>query len=400
MKMIRTLVLSVTVLLCHLFVCNNNDSNNNNIQAFVMVVRRSYKTATTRVNLHRFNGGYDPESPLTWTPKQAAEFTIFHEGSPQYAGMQLKTAIKHWSGENLAEFLTRLYLGQKVSSNDNDIDHNNRKELVYEPQNVRSPQWKGLNTREGIFALKDLLKEALSKESLSAREISRFAQEFFLKEYKWPSKNLQLTTSNSSQSEVVFENDSFYTLGHARTLARIIWSVRKERNFDFTWEDIVLMVTLPEKNDKDRETTPFQLIEFFQTIASGTPLTAKDKANIVKRMAMSGWCAGSIPRFMAELLPVETMNQNHTVSEIGIAVGNSFLDFPSALEEKKDDEQEKKIGIIGGTDEGQSLKSAKEIVQSEYEELVQSYWKKVEVPTPKNTQSAEYATVYSSSKQK
>jgi len=298
-----------------------------------------------------------------------------------------------------AEFLTRLYLGQKVSSSDNDIDHNNRKELVYEPQNVRSPQWKGLNTREGIFALKDLLKEALSKESLSAQEISRFAEEFFLKEYKWPSKNLQLTTSNSSQSEIVFENDSFYTLGHARTLARIIWSVRQERNFDFTWNDIVLMVTLPEKNDKNRETTSIQLIEFFQTIAAGIPLTAKDKANIVNRMAMSGWCAGSIPRFMAELLPVETINQNHSVSEIGIVVGNSFLDFPSALEEKEDEEQEKQIGVVGGTDEGQSLKSAKENIRSEYEELVQSYWKKVEVPTLKKTQSAEYDTVCSSSKQ-
>jgi hypothetical protein len=401
MEMLRSLVLIATISLCHSFVWNNN----NNIQAFVAVVRRSYKTASTQLNPHRFNGGYDPGSPLTWTPQQAAEFTIFHEGSPQHAGMQLKTAIKHWSGENLAEFLTRLYLGHQISSNSNDIDHENKNKLVYEPQNVRSPQWKGLDTREGIFALKDLLKEALSKDSLSAQEVSRFAERFFLKEYKWPSQKQPFTTtSNKSQSaaaaaaaaaEVVFENDSFYSLGHARTLARIILSVRKEQSLDdFNWYDFVLMITLPEKNDNNRETAPMKLIEFFQTIAASVAFTTKDKADIVNRMAMSGWQPGSIPKFMAELFPEETMNDNHSVCEMRMVVGDSFLDFPSSalvvgVEEDKEQEKQVVAATTGDTyDEGQSLKSAKEIVKSEYEELVQSYWKKVEVPrTKKNSKT-------------
>jgi hypothetical protein len=391
MKILRSLVLIATIFLCHSFVWNNN----NNIQAFVAVVRRSYKTASTQLNPHRFNGGYDPGSPLTWTPQQAAEFTIFHDGSPQHAGMQLKTAIKHWSGENLAEFLTRLYLGHQVSSNSNDIDHEDKNKLVYEPKNVRSPQWKGLDTREGIFALKDLLKEALSKESLSAQEISRLAEEFFLKEYKWPSQKQQFkTTSNNSQSaaaaEIIFENDSFYSLGHARTLARIILSVRREQSLDdFNWYDFVLMITLPERNDNNRETAPMKLIEFFQTIAASVAFTTKDKADIVNRMAMSGWQPGSIPKFMAELFPEESMNDNHSVCEMRMVVGDSFLDFPSSALVKEDKEQEKQVTATGDAyNEGRSLKSANEIVKSEYEELVQSYWKKVEVPiTKKNSKT-------------
>ena len=400
--MLRSLVLTATIFLCHSFVWNNN----NNIQAFVAVVRRSYKTASTQLNLHRFNGGYDPGSPLTWTPQQAAEFTIFHDGSPQHAGMQLKTAIKHWSGENLAEFLTRLYLGHEVSSNSNDIDHEDKNKLIYEPKNVRSPQWKGLDTREGIFALKDLLKEALSKESLSAQEISRFAEEFLLKEYKWPSKKQQFTaTINDSQSaaaaasEIIFENDSFYSLGHARTLARIILSVRKEQSLDdYNWYDFVLMITLPERNDNNRETAPMKMIEFFQTIAASVAFTTKDKADIVNRMAMSGWQPGSIPKFMAELFPEESMNDNHSVCEMRMVVGDSFLDFPSSAQVKEDKEQEKQVIATGNAyNEGESLKSAKEIVESEYEELVQSYWKKVEVPiTKKNSKTKLISNTVSS----
>ena len=374
----------------------------------------------THLHPHRFNGGYDPTSPLTWTPQQAAEFTIFHDGSPEHAGMQLRTAVQHWSGTDLAEFLTRLYLGHLEIDTDKTSSHSDydnvgkKKRIVYEPQNVRCPQWEGLETREGIFALKGLLREALSKESLSAQEISRFAEAFLLKDYRWPSsigqnkskskmtpKNITISDSQS-RVEVVFEQGSFYGLGHARTLARVMLAVRKERGYhEFNWNDIALMVTLPEKRDEDREITPLQLIEFLRTIAAYTPLTATDKANIVQRMAISGWSSGSIPGFMTELFSAETLSQNHAVDQMCRLQGDSFFDFPAAatIKSERESKKEKKNaaaiavakarakGIVKDDDKipgkasSKILGNAKDSEGSEYEELVQSYWKKVEVTT-------------------
>jgi len=374
----------------------------------------------TRLHPHRFNGGYDPTSPLTWTPQQAAEFTIFHDGSPEHAGMQLRTAVQHWSGTDLAEFLTRLYLGHLEIDTDKTGSHSDydsvskKKRIVYEPQNVRSPQWEGLETREGIFALKGLLREALSKELLSAQEISRFAEAFLLKDYIWPSsigqsksqtkltpKNITISDSQS-RVEVVFDQSSFYSLGHARTLARVMLAVRKDRGYhEFNWNDIALMVTLPEKRDEDREITPLQLIEFLRTIAAYTPLTATDKANIVQRMAISGWSSGSIPGFMAELFPDETLSQNHMVDQMCRLQGDSFFDFPAAatIKSERESTKEKKNaaaiavakarakGVVKNDNEipgktpSKILGNAKDSEGSEYEELVQSYWKKVEVTT-------------------
>ena len=290
---------------------------------------------------HRFNGGYDAASPLTWTPQQAAEFTIFHDGTPQHAGMQLKSTIQHWHGDDLAQFLTRLYLGQledDTTTNEGE-GHRSGKKVVYEPKNVRNPRWKGLETREGILALKDLLKESLSKEALSAQEIARFAESFLLKDYRWPlpMPKANATSANETLAEIIskprkieFENDSFYSLGHSRTIARILLAIRRERGYDeFNWNDIALMVTLPEKRDEDREETPMQMIDFFRTITAYTSLTAADKAMIVQRMAMSGWLSKSIPNFMAKLLPEETLTENHSVDEIWRLQGDAFLDFPS-----------------------------------------------------------------------
>ena len=224
--------------------------------------RVSYCSASTRLYPHRFNGGYDPSSPLTWTPQQAAEFTIFHHGSPEYIGMQLRSTIQHWSGKDLAEFLTRLYLGQPLAEQQTQIGqqtsstsspwssfvvtHNHRgdrqentKKLRYEPNNVRTPQWKGLDSREGILALQSLLKEALSYDVLDPQEIARFAEAFLLKEYKWPKQGMEQTqtsTNNMTYSKqekkdqklmILFEQDSFYSRGHAKTLARVLWSVQK-----------------------------------------------------------------------------------------------------------------------------------------------------------------------------
>jgi len=215
--------------------------------------------------------------------------------------------------------------------------------------------------------------------------------------------------SNSQSAEVVFEQDSFYSSGHARTLARVLLAVRKERGYEeFNWNDIALMVTLPEKRDEDREVTPMKLIDFFRTISACIPLTATDKTNIVHRMAMSGWWSGSIPKFMVELLPAETMSDNHSVDEMSRLQGDSFFDFPAAatVRNVRQDQRDAAatiaatiaaavVAVAEETDEDQEIMSSKvstsaeDTVQSEYEELVQSYWKKVEVPTTKTKRQTD-----------
>jgi len=399
-----------SIFLCPVSVWSSSPTNVPTFIGMAVDRGRRFESKTrqgTELHPHRFNGGYDPASPLTWTPQQAAEFTIFHEGTAQHAGMQLRTTIQHWSGADLAEFLTRLYLGHKVTDIENSsLAYKSTTNIRYEPQNVRTPQWEGLETREGIFALKDLLKEALSKESLSAQEISRFAEDFLLKEYRWPSLIQQSKSTSTSSGaslsnlqlgEVVFEQDSFYSLGHARTIARILLAVQKERGYDeLTCNDIAVMVTLPEKRDEDREAIPMKMIDFFRTITAYTTLTATDKANIVQRMAVSGWLPGSIPKFMAELFPAETLSDNHSVDEMWRLQGDAFFDFPAAAtvfetnakKEKKNtsaiDIAVAKVAKVIGKGHSTPLfkrpRSAKDI---EYEELVKSYWKKVEVTATK-----------------
>ena len=358
----------------------------------------------TKLHPHRFNGGYDPTSPLTWTPHQAAEFTIFHEGTPQHAGMQLKPAISHWSGIDLAEYLTRLYLGQ-LTTVDQNYSYNTTKKVVYEPKNVRTPQWEGLDTREGILALKDLLKEALSKDSLSAQEISRFAEAFLLKEYRWPSiiqksnsTSSGASISNSKSGNVVFEHDSFYSLGHAPTIARVLLAVRKERGYNgLNWNDIASMVVLPERRDEDRVEIPMKMIDFFRSISASIPLSTLDEANIVQRLAIAGWLPSTIPRFMTELIPARTRSENHYVDEIMRLQGDSFLDFPGGATVFETNSSKvnnssaielaiaKVARVVDKKSEKSPSKESKESimktndVRSEYEDLVQSYWEKVEV---------------------
>ncbi len=405
--MILTVSILSAILLCQTLIWNRSPRS---AHAFVDVAVdhgrsrfQGLSRRSTQLHPHRFNGGYDPASPLAWTPQQAAEFTIFHEGTPHHAGMQLRSTIQHWGGADLAEFLTRLYLGDLVNDTAND-DNRSGKRVVYEPRNVRTPRWEGLDTREGVLALKDLLKESLSKESLSAQEISRFAEAFLLKDYRWPvpiqKSNTTSTTgslSNSESTKIVFENDSFYSLGHSKTIARILLAVRKERGYDeFNSNDIALMVTLPEQRDKDREEIPMLMIDFLKAVSSYTSLTASDKANIVQRMAMSGWLSTSIPNFMAKLLPEEPLSENHSVDEIWKSQGDAFLDFPTKADVFETNAKKKieisaidlavaKVAkVVGKKRSSQSSSekpstAAKDTVGSEFDELVQSYWKKVEV---------------------
>jgi hypothetical protein len=375
----------------------------------------SYSSLTS-LKLHRFNGGYDPASPLRWTPQEAAEFTIFHQGEPLYIGLQLRMAIQRWTGTDLAEFLTRLYLGQKVEAEQHssrfpslspatlgeESKHRETKSrIVYEPRNVRTPKWKGLETREGVLALKELLKEALSPDTMDSREIARFAEVFLLKEYKWPNQNLNSTIgltpinllpkNNGTARKILFEGDSFYTQGHSRTIARILLWIRKERSTPFKWEDIVVMVTLLEHEHK--EARPMQLKDFYETLVAHIPLTTKEKTRMVERLALGGWSSSDIPKFMAMILPEDSQKVNTTMLEDGL-----FRDIPSAAErdaqnervssDDDDDENEEDDQFRLETTEEQvllvsRLKRATLSLRSEYDQLVQSYWKQLERPNGK-----------------
>jgi hypothetical protein len=370
---------------------------------------------TTSLHPHRFNGGYDPASPLTWTPKAAAEFTIFHESpsTPEFIGMQLRTAIQHWSGTDLAEFLTRLYLGERAEpvaypkiadpspwsmGQESKIQLPQQNKLVYEPENVRAPRWKGLKTREGILALKVLLKEAVSMDTLEAKEVARFAEAFLLKEYKWP------TRREDKEGEIVFEQDSFYTQGHAKTLARLFWSIRKEKASAYDHNDFVAMVTLPEKEKK--ETAALQLEEFFQTLMAQASLTEEDKATMVQRLAIGGWSPSAIPKFTVLAGLSSKATKNSTALEIAVA-DDSFLDFPSAHDAQKKTDGKKvtkdvveeiieKLGdnstdLVLSEEQvllSSQLRRARATISLEYDKLVNSYWKQVEIPNQKKRPNA------------
>lgn len=367
--------------------------NHHVVDAFVAVVpgrpRFSPTTTTTKISSppsltilhpHRFNGGYDPSTPLTWTPQQAAMFVMFHHGEPKYAGLQLKTAIQHWSGFDLAEFLTRLYLGQPCSSNGSNLQEQER-QVMYEPQNVRSPQWKGLETREGIVALKDLLTAALAEETLQAREVARFADAFLLKEYKWPAPRRspdenehEVGYSNdgttTKEGVVAFECDSFDSQGHSVALAHVLWAARQESmGTPYTWDDIVGMTTLPELEDK--EAMPMQLTDFFKTLIALMPMSAADRASMVQGMALGGWEAANLSTFMAKMFPSELGDDDDERSSI---TNWSFLHSNNIIIDEED------YSTIEETRQKISARTAQNDMQSEFDQLVQDYWKRTEIP--------------------
>jgi len=352
---------------------------------------------TTVLFPHRFNGGYDASAPLTWTPQQAAEFVMFHPcEEPKYVGQQLKPAIQHWSGFDLAEFLTRLYLGDPRNDSDDtdgggsfstsnymEAGQGQGRSVVYEPQNVRSPKWHGLHTKEGISALADLLKEALSAETLDPRELSRFAEEFFLKEYKWPvsqthqddriNDDEQVPIGMAMPPIVEFESDTFYSLGHSATFAHVLWAARKSSlGTGLTWDDLVAMITLPEFDEKD--VVPMQMINFYKTISSLMYLTNKDRASVVNGMAIGGWEASKIPIFVSQILPLDFDDQ----SAMDTALDEwRFLHDDRLRSEQKSPLEEK----IASNTKPKTTSQLFQGMESEFDELVQEYWSRTEIPT-------------------
>ena len=353
------------------------------------IARSTTSVSSTVLFPHRFNGGYDASAPLTWTPQQAAEFVMFHPcEEPKYVGQQLRPAIQHWSGFDLAEFLTRLYLGDprddsdETGGSDSSVRGQGRS-VVYEPQNVRSPKWNGLHTKEGISALTELLKEALSSETLDPREISRFAEEFFLKEYKWPvsqthpddgiNNDQQVPIGMAMSPVVEFESDSFYSLGHSVTFAHVLWVARKScLGVGMTWDDLVAMITLPEFDKKD--VVPMQMIDFYKTISSLMHLTNKDRASLVNGMAIGGWEASNIPIFVSQILPLDFDDQ----SAMDAALDEwRFLHEDGVRPERASPLKE----TITFDRKPKSTSQMFQGTESEFDELVQEYWSRTEIPT-------------------
>merc|ERR1712032_1049630 len=103
-------------------------------------------------------------------------------------------------------------------------------------------------------------------------------------------------------------------------------------------------------------------------------------------MAISGWLPESIPKCMTKLLPTESVSEYHSLSKMARLLEDESLDFPVARVKDANEDQSNIFTAVKDANKEQVLPSAKDTMQSEYEELVQSYWKKVEVSTRKRMQ--------------
>ncbi len=255
---------------------------------------------------HSFTG-YDPgvSGVISWSPSEAAEFIVWHHGEPKQAGMQLSPMIKNWSGDDVGEFLSRLFLG-KVIKEENKVS--------FCPSNVRNPQWLGLGDK-GFIAMEELLFHALPDSVLTPEALSRCAQEFLTKEHRWPAKIDGCKEDDRSKDKdkdkeidrknkdggVQFESDTFASLGYSAQFARVLGSVRRERISEFTADDIVKMLTLPEHGDKAHGYA--HMPDFFNNL--GVKLTASQKVATVERLALSGWAPSTLAKFVCSIGEIE-----------------------------------------------------------------------------------------------
>lgn len=261
---------------------------------------------------HQFNGGYDAsKAGVSWNPMQASEFVIWHSGSAEAAGRQLQPLIQHWTGTDVGEFLTRLYLGEadRVES-----------KLTFESRNVRSPQWKGLD-EDGRIALRELLKVCLPPRVLEAAEIARFAETFLLKEHTWPASAVGDKDTNKAK----LEKDSFATLGHTAAIAKLIGELRLEKHGEFTADDVLEMVLLPEIDVHDSKL--LKLHDFFFHV--GIRLTPMEKIDIVQGMAKGGWGPANIAKFISNIEEIPEHEKPRPTKSSFPAPITSFLPFPS-----------------------------------------------------------------------
>lgn len=223
---------------------------------------------------------------MKWNAAQASEFLSWNADDAEKAGKQLAPMIQHWGGNDVGEFLTRMYLGE-VNQNDFTIS--------YHPSNVRNPQWLGLG-EDGLRFITLFFREALPPQTLEAQEITRFARYFLLKEHKWPSSS-STTTNGTTNGESIFETDSFMKQGHGPNMARIFGYLRRERLGDFTSDDVIDLISIPEQPDKNQ--IIIQLGDFFGNL--GIQLTSMEKIMTVESLAMQGCSPGLIARLVSTI---------------------------------------------------------------------------------------------------
>jgi hypothetical protein len=252
--------------------------------AFVVAPKTTSTSSTTSSTIlfpHQFNGGYDAAMTIKWNPLQAAEFVLWHMGAPQDAGMQLAPMIPHWSGTDVGEFLTRIYLGETIFE---------QRKVSYDSKNVRTPQWRGLG-QQGLEALHSLLSKALPNDVLTTVELARFGEAFLLNHHKWPKLKA------SRDREIEFEGDTFASRGHGKDIAQVFGAIRHARIGGFSPSEVVSMVVLPENSEKEKGY--LQLTDFFGNL--GIILTSADTATVVEGMARGGWAPANIAHFMSEI---------------------------------------------------------------------------------------------------
>ena len=248
---------------------------------------------------------YDPDS-VTWNPSQAAEFVMWHKGSPEYAGMQLSPMVANWGGLELGEFLTRLYLG--VPKEDDFSVH-------YDPRKVQDPQWKGLDD-DGATALLQLLDLAMSSDNLEPSEMGRAAFLFLLEKHEW----------QSEKKAIELPSSTFARQGHSVTLAKVFGELRKQRIGEFTVDDVVKMLTIPECRDKSKI---LQMVDFYTHL--GIELGAAELAEAVEGLALAGWDPTGIALFagaVEEKLGIK-------IQTPGLALTGSAVDVNVEEEKRK-----------------------------------------------------------------
>lgn len=249
-------------------------------------------------NTHQFNGGYDAsdvQSSAKWSPREASEFVIWHMSDDyEEVGRQLSPLIPNWSGKDLGEFLTRLYLGETTE----DF------EISFESRNVRTPQWRGLDTPQGIDCLKDLLRTALPDDLLKEPiDMASVAQVFLWKEHTWPVQVIDGTSSKDSDKKQL-ERDSFASRGYTGIIVQVWMELREERgrkrNFLYSADDVLQMVPAPSQKDNDWGAIQLRgMQEFF--VQMGIRLAPSCKVELVQGMASGGWNPGKIAKFVSNI---------------------------------------------------------------------------------------------------
>ncbi|CAB9500331.1 expressed unknown protein [Seminavis robusta] len=290
------------------------------------------------------NGGYDPSdaSAAQWSPLEAAEFVIFHDSDPATVGRQLTHLVAHWSGRQVGEFVSRLYVGAILDDNAGKVQ--------FESKHVRCPQWQygGLDSPVGRHALKELLGAAVPDAVLEdPKELLQLAQSFLWKQFTWPAKttNTYATTPTTATSnkttqnkkknkqkleaitKPILESDSFANQGYTWAIIQIWKELGQERSFDisleeyFTAENVLdVAVDLQQQNNHKDATVLLldskqlaDVQEFFDLLQ--VQVTPAEKINIVQGLAKASWHPTTIAKFVSILSPTPVAHERTKVEK-------------------------------------------------------------------------------------